>query len=227
MYTERGNKSGKYLATGLLLAASQADAAGGHHLVDDATLLGTDECYLENWAEAHRGGELLHVAPACRLGPAEYELAFDYDRTGPVVERLVTPQIKTLLTPRDRNLRVGLIAGSGFALDSGYAESHVFVPVTYSAGDSLEFHANLGHALERGNGSNWTWGLAVQPAISDHLSAVGEVVQAAGRERILQFGLRYELLPEALELDVSVARRFSNERTYFATLGLNWIFSRH
>lgn len=52
------------------LAAPQlAQAAGGHHSVDDADILPAGACEQENWASRAQGGaRLLHIGAACHQG---------------------------------------------------------------------------------------------------------------------------------------------------------------
>ena len=62
-------------------ALQEAHAAGGHHAVDDAAILEPGECQVETWADRERGGDrtLVHVGPACRIGPLE--IGVNLDRT--------------------------------------------------------------------------------------------------------------------------------------------------
>ena len=60
------------IATTLTLAAAFAQAAGGHHAVDDAEIVEPGRCELEGWHERSSGsGRLLHTEVACRVEPVE------------------------------------------------------------------------------------------------------------------------------------------------------------
>src|SRR4051812_36577695 len=60
------------VAIALACAGLAAQAAGGHHAVDDATILGRGECEQDTWASrAQGGGQLLHAGLSCRAGPVE------------------------------------------------------------------------------------------------------------------------------------------------------------
>ncbi len=65
------------------IALQEAHAAGGHHAVDDATILEPGQCQVETWADRERGSgrTLVHLGPACRIGPVELGLNLDRTRT--------------------------------------------------------------------------------------------------------------------------------------------------
>ncbi|GAB3657495.1 hypothetical protein [Ramlibacter alkalitolerans] len=69
----------------LLIAASAVScstwAAGGHHGVDDATILPQGECEQETWFTRQVGGDrLLHAGFNCRVGPVELGIAAEHPR---------------------------------------------------------------------------------------------------------------------------------------------------
>ena len=61
------------------LLASPAHAAGGHHSIDDATILDPGQCQVETWFERTRDGaaRVWHLGPACRVGAVELGLNVD------------------------------------------------------------------------------------------------------------------------------------------------------
>src|SRR4051812_37244348 len=63
------------------LAAPTAHAAGGHHAVDDAVILGPGECELETWVtRAREPRSAWHLGPGCRVGPLELSATVDMSR---------------------------------------------------------------------------------------------------------------------------------------------------
>src|SRR3954447_16160664 len=96
------------LANGIAIVASlwaaSGHAAGGHFAVDDAAILEVGTCLLETWWErADHAGSLLHLGPACRVGPVE--LALNADRLQPpdrAAQTPVGPQVKWAVSIADR-----------------------------------------------------------------------------------------------------------------------------
>jgi hypothetical protein len=54
---------------GALACAPSAHAAGGHHAVDDASILEPGQCQVESWVDRENGGNrsTLHAGTACRV----------------------------------------------------------------------------------------------------------------------------------------------------------------
>ena len=77
-------------------AAAHGQAVAGHFAVDDAALLEAGQCQLDTWVEREGSARsLLHVGPACRIGPVE--LGLNADRTqssGQKPATIVGAQIK-------------------------------------------------------------------------------------------------------------------------------------
>jgi hypothetical protein len=68
------------LAT-LLAPAGAAFAAGGHHSVDDASILGPGQCEFETWVtRASRADELLHAGGQCGVAGVEIAIAAEPTR---------------------------------------------------------------------------------------------------------------------------------------------------
>jgi hypothetical protein len=208
----------------VLQICTQAHAAGGHHLVDDANMLDRGQCHVETWGEVYqRGGELFHVAPGCRAGFTELSLAFEYDNVDFEPIKSLEPQIKTVLNPDD-DVRVAFVFNSAIETGGRHGESNIYIPLTVDKIDGIEIHANLGYSWERGEHSSLIWGFAAEPAITQRLHAIGEIAQLADKQRIIQLGLRYYLIPELLNFDLSIARRLNRERDNYLTAGITWTF---
>src|SRR4051812_1392182 len=112
--------------------AGSAHAAGGHFGVDDAGILDLGTCQVETWWErADHASSVLHLGPACRVGPVE--LGINVDRIQPRDHGPQTPvsvQAKWAL-PIDDRLSVGLAALVAWqVLAPRYAGASVYVPLT-------------------------------------------------------------------------------------------------
>lgn len=129
------------------LIAASAQAAGGHHAVDDASIMDPGQCQLELWQErnVHDSGTLTHAGPGCRLGALEWGLNLDRVRApGEAALTLVGPQAKWAM-PLSPSWRVGASVGANWTGREGrYTSSQLLVPVTWQATPALALHGNLG-----------------------------------------------------------------------------------
>ena len=212
------------LAASLCCAlAAPAQAAGGHFAVDDATILDVDECQLEAWLE--RGGSastLLHLGPACRVGPVE--LGINIDRLQAKHRSPVTvfgPQVKAVAALGDR-LSVGVVAIAGWQGDGPHAAvASLYAPVTVRVLPSLWLHGNAGRDWVAGRSASSRAGLALEWQALDRLAVIGEGFRQAGAnfERV---GLRWQA--SAFSIDLSRAFGASQTARGWWALGVNGSF---
>lgn len=81
---ERGIRSTlALLPLAAAFVAGSAQAAGGHHDVDDASILRRGECGQEDWITRIDGGrQRLHAGLNCGVGPVELGIAVEHLRIG-------------------------------------------------------------------------------------------------------------------------------------------------
>ncbi|WP_131278408.1 hypothetical protein [Hylemonella gracilis] len=68
------------LLAGAWLLASGAQAAGGHHAVDDAAILDSRSCVADAWVGDSRT-TLLHLGASCGVGPVELGVSTEHERS--------------------------------------------------------------------------------------------------------------------------------------------------
>jgi len=215
------------VSAGLLATAFSVRAAGGHHAVDDAALIEPGQCQVETWADREQGGArtLLHVGPACRVGPVE--LALNLDRThlsgtGAVIT--AGPQLKWA-TPLGKSVSVGLVVfATGQEGAPNYLGSAVVLPVTWQASETWLVHVNAGRDLRHHAGDDNRAGAAVEWMPSQVLSFVAERFRES-RRNFTRAGARWTVDP-ALSIDLSRARSLHAGVPAWWTLGFNWTFAR-
>ena len=113
--------------------------------MDDAALLEPGQCQVETWADRERGGArtLVHLGPACRVGPVELGLNLDRVRqTGEGAVVVAGPQLKWAV-PLTASLSAGVALAAAWQDGSGprFVGSTVVVPITWQAADTLAVHA--------------------------------------------------------------------------------------
>ena len=216
---------GGLLAVNLL--ALSAQAAGGHHAVDDANMLEAGHCSLENWVERQTQGDrtLVHGGSTCRVGPVELGLNLEREKfKGLDAKTVLGPQLKWAygLTP---GLSIGVVAGASFNTASArFAASSVVLPLTWRFAPSLAAHANWGRDLVRGGPDLPRAGLALELSPTKTWSLVGErFVQAQAHSTRL--GGRWTVTP-GLSVDLSRARTLGGAGPSWVTVGLNWELQR-
>lgn len=218
-------KAGLAVLAGLIAASAQA--AGGHHAVDDASIMDPGQCQLELWQErnVHDSGTLTHAGPGCRLGALEWGLNLDRVRApGEAALTLVGPQAKWAM-PLSPSWSVGASVGANWTGREGrYTSSQLLVPVTWQATPALALHGNLGLDQQPGVGSSSRRGLAAEWTPSPHWSFVAERFDDHGA-RHWRGGVRY-LVDERLSLDLSRAAHLGPQTRPWWAFGVNWTFSR-
>ena len=186
-----------------------AHAAGGHHEVDDATVLDPGRCQVEAWAIDGRQPALraLHLGSACRFGPIEWGLGLDGLRQGGKGATSAGPQLKWVSELIPQRLAVGFVTGTTWQLHGkALAVTTTYVPMTawLGPGGSLQLHANLGQDREAGVGVRRRWGVAMDWSVDDKLLLTAER-RSQLAQALTRCGARWNLTPLS-SLDFSVGR---------------------
>ncbi|WAC72522.1 hypothetical protein OU995_23710 [Roseateles sp. SL47] len=214
------------LASALPLLAPSAQAAGGHHAVDDASILEPGQCQVEIWQERteHGAGTLNHVGPGCRWGALEWGLNVDQVRqTGQGRQTFAGPQAKWATALTDQ-WSVGFSVGANWTTrDVRYSGSTMVIPVTWQPTATLAVHGNLGLDQQPGVGAQARRGLAAEWTPSAHWSFIAERFDDHDA-RHWRGGVRY-LVNERVSLDLSRAAYLGAESRPWWTFGVNWVFS--
>ena len=146
------------------LASGAAWAAGGHHALDDATILEPDTCEAESWLTRSRGGErLLHAGGACRVGPVELGAAAEHAREAGASETGYALQVKWAT-----EVAAGFSAGA--SLTSGwqahvrprYQATTLVGLATWTPREDVVMHLNLGRDFIHAGGDEKRAGVSVE-----------------------------------------------------------------
>lgn len=208
-----------------LLFHMPSQAAGGHHAVDDASIVGPGQCQIETWLEQGRDHQLQHVGPACNwLG---LELGLNLDRNAPTDAsslRSVGPQLKWA-----RELQPGLSWGLVWSAtwqstSPRYAGQALLLPVSWSPRDDLTIHVNVGLDFFRQAPDQRRYGLALEWQATARWQGLIERWDD-GQQARHRIGLRH-LVSDSVSVDLSRAQARGNSRDAWWSLGLNWAFAR-
>ena len=225
-------------AAGIAIAASEARAANGAYVVDDADAAGAGQCRVESWASFAANSDFIGaVAPACGIPffkPAEIGALFLRTRQDGEWGTSVGVKGKMNLAPADVG-KLGIAASVGAAFDALTGETQaVFatVPFTFKVTEEFRFHLNAGWLWNPVNDVHFaTYGGAVEWEFVKQFTLIGEVfglIGAAQQQAVIQprfqAGLRYTPI-EALDFDLIYGRNIGGENANWITVGMNVRFS--
>ncbi|MCC5878365.1 MAG: hypothetical protein JJU03_00510 [Idiomarina sp.] len=218
-----------------LLVAQDAQANGGHFMVDDADITRPGECALETWGQRASAGAPQRVEqpntthawiaqPACTT-QSGWEIAIPIEfSTSDSELSAYGLELKTMLAAN--------VYGGALALSVGVIRDHqvrdyegVFInfPYSYAIHDALTVHLNAGTQYDNLE-SEWnpTWGLATTMRVNEHLDVIAEAAGMIGDSPTAAIGMRTALAPN-IELDASLGRDFE-VRSHILSVGVNVAF---
>ncbi len=209
-----------------LAGSLQAQAAGGHHAVDDAAILEPGNCKLEGWFE--RSGapaRLLHAAAGCRVGPVELSGGSDYEREAG------NSQTEHGLTVKwAREVGAGWSIGA-YAAPAWQARARPRYQGTTAAGlvtwavrDGVQVHANLGRDFVHRGGDESRGGVSADWEFREGWTVMAERFRQEGGH-FARAGLRWTPAKDwTVDLSRAVRLRGAGESSW--TLGLTREFER-
>jgi hypothetical protein len=216
------------LAHGIVVVAGiwapNGHAAGGHFAVDDAAILEAGTCLVETWWErADHAGSLMHLGPACRVGPVE--LALNADRIQPrdrAAQTPVGPQIKWAVPIADR-VSVGLVTLIAWQGSSPrYAGATWYAPLTLRLADALLLNVNVGQDWLRDLPSRGRAGASLEWQAAPEWTIIGERFRQYGAD-FARLGARWQQ-SSSIGFDLSRARGVGSTSGGTWTLAATWTF---
>jgi hypothetical protein len=215
------------LAAVLLTHAAHAAAAGGHHSVDDAARIEPGHCQVETWFDRERGNAraLLHVGPACRVGPVDIGLNVDRVRLDGVgTTTALGLEVKWARALSER-WSVGVVLASiGQDRSPHLVGSSVIVPVTWQAGETVRAHVDIGRDFRHRERDTARAGLALEWAPTQAASFVAERFREGGLD-FWRAGARWSVT-SSTSVDLSRAENLHGAPSPWWTIGVNWVFER-
>ncbi|MDE2605695.1 MAG: hypothetical protein KGL68_07225 [Burkholderiales bacterium] len=203
-----------------------AHAAGGHHAVDDATILEPGQCEQESWVSGYRGGgQLLHAGANCRVGPVEFNGAGEHARGDGASATQWNLEMKWA-RPVTEGFAVGLDLMPVWAARQHprYAATRLNALATWNVTDSLDLHFNAGHDWLRGDRDLPRGGIAAEWAPVERWSFVAERYLDT-QTHYARAGARFAPGP-GWSVDTSYAQRLSGPLPSYWTVGLTIALDR-
>ena len=207
-------------------ACGSAIAAGGHHGVDDASILEPGVCELETWLTRANGGErLLHAGAGCRVGPVELGVATEYARLGGTSQAAYALQAKWA-----KEIAQGLSVGASLTPVSQahvrprYQGTTVAGLVTWAPREGLALHANIGRDLLHAAADQNRSGVAAEWTFREGWSLVGERYYE-NHTHFARAGARWAIR-DNWTVDLSRTQRIRGPGESNWTLGMSWLFGQ-
>lgn len=218
-------QAARSMAAAWLGLQGTAQAAGGHHAVDDAAMLEPGQCQAELWLEQADGRRLAHLGPACRLAGVELGFNLDDGRLGGAPGlRSGGPQLKwaTELLP---TLSLGAVWSATWQNAAPHrAGQALLVPLTWAPRADVAIHVNLGRDLRHQAADLTRRGVALEWSPQPQWQGLAEWFDDGLRAH-RRLGLRH-LVSQQLSLDLSRAAPVGRAGDAWWTFGLNWTFDR-
>jgi hypothetical protein len=219
-----GREQWRLVMTAACLAATgTAHAAGGHHAVDDAAILGEGECELEAWGSRFgAGARLLHAGLNCRVGPVELGAASEYGRDGGASSTGWALQAKWARELGPVSVGLSVQPLSAAHVRPRYAGTVVAALLSWQAAEPLALHFNLGRDLVHRGRDQARGGVGVEWTPASGWSLAAERYREQDTH-FLRAGVRWNLA-KAWTLDASHAHRISGPNPSLWTVGVTYGF---
>jgi hypothetical protein len=224
MRTTRKAQWGASLAAAWL-ACGSALAAGGHHGVDDATILDPGQCELETWLtrDADRAN-LVHAGGNCRVGPVQLGAAAEHmRRDGAASETAWGLEAKWAREVAD-GLSVGVLVQPAWQAHVRPRHQGVaaIALATWTPRENLALHLNLGRDVVHQGPDRNRGGVALEWMPARQWSVVAERYLEQDTH-FVRAGLRW-FGGERWSVDFSRAHRVAGPNPSLWTLGYTRVF---
>lgn len=198
-------------------------AAGGHHAVDDASILDAGQCQVELWAEQASRHVLQHVGPACRVADVELGLNLERSAMGTgAATGSAGAQIKWAADVQP-GLAVGMVWAAGWQSTSArFTGQTLLLPVSWSPREDLDLHVNVGRDLRPHAADVGRLGAALEWKPTANGQALVEWWRDSSGPQA-RVGWRY-VISRGLSVDLSRAESLRQSRAGWWTAGLNGVF---
>ena len=207
-------------------AATAALAAGGAHIVDDATVVEPGTCQLETWlTDFNPGGGYANASPACTfkaLPKLEIGATYQHYWETPGAA-LLGPALKLNLRPEETGVGLALGFNAGVHLGTGDLElASLIVPVSLPINDKVRINLNAGWSYVRADPHQNAafYGAQAVAEVGLDLTLMVEVFGRAPGTGGAQMGLRWSPGGGPIDFELLAGGFFDETSPRFFTLGV-------
>ncbi len=183
-------------------------------LTDDAATLAPGECQLETEYRRFDRRNEFDIMPACNfIGDAELAVGTSSIRAkeGPHANRVTAGLKKVLIAGEGSAWSAGVSAATILATGkTSHPPQHAMTALFTRTIDVGTLHLNAGWASDRAADAGArkhrsTWGVAIERDVTSRWTLVGEAFGQRGLPETAQLGVRWWMVPKAVQLTASMA----------------------
>ncbi|WP_350296542.1 hypothetical protein [Limnohabitans sp. Rim8] len=199
-------------------------------VTDDANVVDPHACQNESWVRFGHSSIERWTVPGCNFfGDTEISVGANFlSEKNSVNQQLGLLQVKKrwkVVEPGQWGLSttVGRVQSGGtvFGISSS-TDTYVNIPITWPTSQGPILHLNLGafhHQAQRV--TQTTWGLGAEVPVHPRFFAIMEAFGEAGTRSKVQIGLRYWVVPQAVQIDTTMGQEMQGpSQSRWLSLGL-------
>jgi len=213
---------------GASLLLMRPAVAGRPMTTDDAAITPLDECSAQTWLQADRQASETWFLPACTFLPNLEVTVGGALHRGDRDYPIASAQLKWLLHPEAPG-EWGWAASLGWSrsdasdsVERGDARPLVLLASYQARDESWMLHVNVGTRDVSSGAARTSWGVAYEYAPAARMGAFAEMFGVRGDAPTVQTGLRYDLVPQRLSLNLTIGAHLRDGlHEPFVTIGLN------
>ncbi len=202
-------------------------------VTDDANVVDPRSCQNESWVRFGHTSIERWTVPGCNFwGDTEVSLGANFlseqNRTNQQLGLLQIKKRWQVVAPGQWGLSTTLGKVQSTSAAPGFAptmDTYVNIPLTWQTSQGPVLHLNLGayhHQAERVTQS--TWGIGGEVPLHPRMFAIMEAFGEAGNRSKVQLGLRYWVVPQAVQIDTTMGQDIQGtSQSRWLSLGLRLI----
>ena len=199
-------------------------------VTDDANVVDPRSCQNESWVRFGHDSIERWTVPGCNFfGDTEISVGANFlSEQNSASQQLGLLQVKKrwkVVEPGQWGLSttVGRVQSANTAFGtSSSTDTYVNIPITWPTTQGPILHLNLGafhHQAQRVTQTNW--GLGAEVPVHPRMFAIMEAFGEAGSRSKVQFGLRYWVVPQAVQIDTTMGQNMQGpSQSRWLSLGL-------
>lgn len=203
------------LFSALLILVCPLTWAARPMVTDDANVVDPRACQVETWIRSGHASSERWAVPGCNFfGDTELSVGTNLlsEQNSPTQQlrlwqvkkrwRLVEPGQWGLSTTLGRVQSPSSVSGASPAQDT-----YLNIPITLPTQQGTILHWNLGAYRHQAEGvTQTTWGMGAEVPLNPKMFAIMEAFGETGSRSKAQMGLRYWIIPQAVQIDTTVGQ---------------------
>lgn len=202
-------------------------------VTDDARITAPGSCQLESWSRFEHNAYELWALPACNPSK-NFEITVGrgdhHDSDG--ISKDYIAQFKTLFKEYDEtNFGYGLVAGinhlDNIPQEKNQENYYAYVPLSIAVPKDITLHINLGGNYEINTHQTLgNYGIGTEIPLTEKVIIVAENYGDSNRNTYIHGGLRFWLIPNKLQIDMTTGKNLKITDEYWMSIGIRILGSK-